>query len=209
MTQLRDALRHCPLIAILRGIQPDEAEPVGEALCEAGFVIVEVPLNSPRPLDSIARLADAFAGRMLVGAGTVMTPDEVRDIAAAGGALVVMPHFDPDVVDAANDAGLFCVPGVMTPSEGFAALRAGADALKIFPAQAIPPAVLAAWRAVLPPATLTLPVGGIDAGNLAAYWQAGARGFGIGSNLYRPGKSVADVAKAAAALVAAARLLVA
>ena len=207
MTELQDALYRCPLIAILRGIRPDEAVPVGKALREAGFAIVEVPLNSPDPFESIARLGDALGDEMLVGAGTVMTAAEAAQVAAAGGRLVVMPHFDADVVRAARAAGLLCVPGVMTPSEGFAALRAGADALKVFPAQAIAPAVLAAWRAVLPPETLTLPVGGIDAGNLAAYWQAGARGFGIGSNLYKPGKSVADVAQAASELVAAAGAL--
>jgi 2-dehydro-3-deoxyphosphogalactonate aldolase len=207
MTDLHDALARCPLIAILRGIRPGEAVAVGTTLHEAGFAIVEVPMNSPEPFDSIGRIADALGDAMLVGAGTVMTAVEVAQVAAAGGRLIVMPHFDADVVRAARAAGLVCVPGVMTPSEGFAALRAGADALKLFPAQVITPPVLAAWRAVLPPGTLTLPVGAIDAGNLAAYWAAGARGFGIGSNLYKPGKPVADVALAAVELVAAARAL--
>lgn len=203
MTALHEALARCPLVAILRGIAPDEAVPVAAALRDAGFAIVEVPLNSPAPFDSIAGIAAALGERMLVGAGTVMTAAEVERIAAAGGRLVVMPHFDAEVVAAAKGRGLDCVPGVATPTEAFAALKAGADALKLFPAQALPPTVLAGWQAVLPPGTLTMPVGGIHAGNLADYWAAGARGFGIGSNLYKPGKSVTDVAATAAALVAA------
>lgn len=207
MSALRDALERCPLVAILRGIAPDEAVPVAEALHGAGFAIVEVPLNSPDPFDSIARIAAALGDEMLVGAGTVMSPADVERIAAAGGRLIVMPHFDADVVTAAKGRGLMAAPGVATPSEAFAALKAGADALKLFPAQSLPPSVLSAWGAVLPSGTLTMPVGGIHAGNLADYWSAGARGFGIGSNLYKPGKSVADVAATAAELVAAASSL--
>ncbi len=207
MSALRDALERCPLVAILRGIAPDEAVPVAEALHGAGFAIVEVPLNSPDPFDSIARIAAALGDEMLVGAGTVMSPADVERIAAAGGRLIVMPHFDADVVTAAKGRGLMAAPGVATPSEAFAALKAGADALKLFPAQSLPPSVLSAWGAVLPQGTLTMPVGGIHAGNLADYWSAGARGFGIGSNLYKPGKSVADVAATAAELVAAASSL--
>ena len=207
MSALRDALERCPLVAILRGIAPDEAVPVAEALHGAGFAIVEVPLNSPDPFDSIARIAAALGDEMLVGAGTVMSPADGERIAAAGGRLIVMPHFDADVVTAAKGRGLMAAPGVATPSEAFAALKAGADALKLFPAQSLPPSVLSAWGAVLPQGTLTMPVGGIHAGNLADYWSAGARGFGIGSNLYKPGKSVADVAATAAELVAAASSL--
>ncbi|MEQ9643496.1 MAG: 2-dehydro-3-deoxy-6-phosphogalactonate aldolase [Alphaproteobacteria bacterium] len=207
MSALREALARCPLVAILRGIAPDEAVPVARALHEAGFAVVEVPLNSPEPFDSIARIVAALGDEMLVGAGTVMTPAEVERIAAAGGRLIVMPHFDTEVVAAAKGRGLACAPGVATPSEAFAALKAGADALKLFPAQALPPSVLSAWGAVLPAGTLTMPVGGVHAGNLAAYWDAGARGFGIGSNLYKPGKSVAEVAATAAELVDAIRSL--
>jgi 2-dehydro-3-deoxyphosphogalactonate aldolase len=200
---LDDALRQCPLIAILRGITPAEAIPVGEALMAAGLRVIEVPLNSPEPCRSIAALAERFAGRAVIGAGTVMTAGDVEAVAAAGGRLIVMPHADLAVVRAAKAAGLWCTPGVATPTEAFAALAAGADALKLFPAEMITPAVVKALRAVLPKSTRVIPVGGISAANIPAYRAAGADAFGIGSTLYSPGKSPSAVARDAAALVSA------
>jgi len=201
--ELRDWLRRCPLIAILRGIRPDAAELVGAALEAAGIAIVEVPLNSPEPLDSIARLARRFGDRLLVGAGTVLRPEQVRDIAAAGGRLIVTPHADPTIVRAAKQCGLLAVPGFFTPAEAFALLAAGADALKLFPAEAASPAVLKSLLAVLPPGTAVLPVGGIGADSMAPWIAAGAAGFGIGSSLYQPGDDAATVGDKARRLVAA------
>ncbi len=200
---MRSWLARCPLVAILRGIRPDEAEAVCAALEAAGIVVVEVPLNSPDPLDSIARLAARFGARMLVGAGTVTTPAQVAEVAAAGGRLIVSPHADVAVVRATRAAGLLACPGFLTPTEAFAVLDAGADAMKLFPAEAASPAVLRALRAVLPPQVPVLPVGGMDAGTIPAWHAAGAAGFGIGSALYRPGDDAATVAAKAAALVAA------
>lgn len=200
---LDGAMRACPLVAILRGITPAEAEAIGAALVAAGFRIIEVPLNSPEPLASIATLARRFGGEALIGAGTVMSAADVDGVRTAGGRLIVMPHADVGVIRAAKAAGLACVPGVATPTEAFAALGAGADALKIFPAEAVPPAVVKAWRAVLPGHVRLLPVGGIGLENMAAYVAAGAAGFGIGSALYKPGKSAADVGRDARALMAA------
>lgn len=199
MSALIPWLERLPLVAILRGIEPAEAVPVGEALVDAGFVIVEVPLNSPAPLDSIARLADAIGDRALVGAGTVLTPEAVDRVAAAGGRLIVMPHADVAVIRAAKAAGLLVVPGFATPTEAFAALDAGADALKLFPAEAAPPPVLKAMLAVLPAGTRVLPVGGIRPETMAGYWQAGAAGFGLGSALYKPGDGAATVHRKALA----------
>lgn len=198
------ALAACPLVAILRGLAPDEAVAVGGALVDAGFTLIEVPLNSPDPLTSIGRLADAFGARAMIGAGTVLTPQDVKAVKAAGGTLIVMPHADIEVVRAAKAEGLTCTPGVATPTEAFAARAAGADALKLFPAEGIPPAIVKAWRAVLTDIAL-LPVGGIDATNMAAYRAAGADGFGIGSALFKPGKGVDAIAADARALVLAAR----
>lgn len=199
-----DALSLCPLVAILRGLDPGEAVDVGAALVDAGFTLIEVPLNSPDPLNSIRRLTDAFGDRALIGAGTVLTPEDVEAVKAAGGTLIVMPHADIAVIRAAKAAGMICTPGVATPTEAFAARAAGADALKLFPAEGIPPAIVKAWRAVLTDVPL-LPVGGIDAANMAAYRAAGASGFGIGSALFKPGKSVAAIAADARALVTSAR----
>jgi 2-dehydro-3-deoxyphosphogalactonate aldolase len=199
MSILQDILAPLPLIAILRGVTPDEAGAIGEALIEAGFVAIEVPLNSPEPLASIRTLADAFGERALIGAGTVRDPADVARIAAAGGRLIVMPHGDPAVIGAARQRGLLCVPGVATPTEAFAALDAGADALKLFPAEALPPAVVKAWRAVLPKHVWLLPVGGIRPDSMTPYLAAGANGFGLGSALYRPGMSPAQIAAAARA----------
>ncbi len=195
-------LKRCPLIAILRGVRPDEAEPIGAALEAAGIAIVEVPLNSPDPIGSIARLAARFGDRMLVGAGTVMTPAQVAEIAAAGGRLIVTPHADAAVVREAKGRGLFACPGFFTPTEAFAMLAAGADALKLFPAEAASPAVLRGIRAVLPPDTRVLPVGGIDASNLRPWLDAGAAGFGIGSAIYRAGDTAEAVGVKAATLLA-------
>jgi 2-dehydro-3-deoxyphosphogalactonate aldolase len=185
-----------PLIAILRGIQPNEALGVGQALADAGWHMIEVPLNSPQPLISIAALAAAFP-HLLIGAGTVLHPDQVRDVHKAGGKLIVSPNFNAEVVRAAVDLGMVCLPGVLTASEAFAALDAGATGLKLFPAEMIPPAAVKALRAVLPASTQLLPVGGIDAANMAAYLTAGASGFGIGSALYKPGRSADDVKRIA------------
>jgi 2-dehydro-3-deoxyphosphogalactonate aldolase len=193
---LHTALAAVPLIAILRGIRPEEAEAIGGALVEAGWRIVEVPLNSPHPLQTISRLAKAFPD-LLVGAGTVLRPEHVHEVHKAGGRLIVAPNFHPEVVGTAVDLGLACAPGVFTPTEAFAALDAGASALKLFPAESISPAAVKAMRAVLPSSALLLPVGGITPGNVATYLAAGANGFGIGSALYKPGKSAADVKQSA------------
>ena len=185
-----------PLVAILRGIRPDEAVAVGGALVDAGWRMLEVPLNSPEPLRSIATLAESCPGA-LVGAGTVLTAAAVRDVHAAGARLVVAPNFDADVVRETVRLGMVALPGVLSASEAFAALAAGAAALKLFPAEMIPPEAVKALRAVLDPATVLLPVGGISLANMAAYRAVGASGFGIGSSLYKPG-SDADAVGATA-----------
>ena len=200
---MKDWLARSPLIAILRGIGPDEVEAVCAALEECGVLAAEIPLNSPEPLRSIERLARAVGERMLIGAGTVMTPAQVRDIAQAGGRIIVTPHAATDVVGAAKSAGLLAAPGFATPTEAFALLAAGADALKLFPADAAGPATLKAIRAVLPPGVLVLPVGGVDASNIAAWVRAGADGFGLGGAIYRPGDTAAEVGRKARALMAA------
>jgi 2-dehydro-3-deoxyphosphogalactonate aldolase len=196
-------LDRLPLVAILRGVTPEEVVGVSDALVEAGFAIVEVPLNSPRPLESIERLRAKFADEILIGAGTVMTPAQVKDVAAAGGRLIVMPHGDAEVVRAVKAAGLACIPGVSTPTEGFAALANGADALKLFPAELLTPAVLKAMRTVFPTATRFFPVGGITPDSMASYVAAGAAGFGLGVALYRRGDDTSRVATNARDFVAA------
>src|SRR5215213_2813148 len=192
-----------PLVAILRGVTPEEVALVADALVEAGFSIIEVPFNSPRPLESIRRIGEQFGNEVLVGAGTVTTPAQVTELAEAGGRLVVMPHGDAEVVRAAKAAGLACIPGVATPTEVFAALAAGADALKLFPAELLTPAVLKAMKSVFPAATRFLPVGGITPDAMASYVAAGAAGFGLGSALYRRGDDAARVATNARDFVAA------
>ena len=205
MLDLRAALTTCPIVAILRGVKPDEVDAIGDALVEAGVTVIEVPLNSPQPFESIKRLAERHGARALVGAGTVLEAADVARVKEAGGQLVVAPNFDADVVRAARAAGLASLPGVMTPSEGFAALKAGADGLKLFPAEIIPPAVFKAWRAVFAPDTLLLAVGGVGVDNVRSYAEAGASGYGIGSALYKPGRPAAEIGKLARALFAAAK----
>jgi len=194
---LADFLVPLPLVAVLRGITPPEVAGVADALSGAGFRILEVTLNSPQPFDSIRDLAARSGDACLVGAGTVIDPADVARVREAGGRLVVMPHADPAVIREAKRQGLVCIPGVATPTEAFAALAAGADALKMFPAEGLAPAVLKAWRAVLPKATLVFAVGGMRPDNLAPWWEAGADGFGTGSNLYRPGATAQAVREAA------------
>lgn len=200
---LKTAMADLPLIAILRGITPDEVEPIGAALVAAGFRIIEVPLNSPDPLRSIEALAKRFGGDAVIGSGTVMTPGDARRTVEVGGRLVVMPHSDAEVIRAAKAAGAWCFPGVATPTEGFAALTAGADGLKLFPGEALPPAVVKAWKAVFAQSVLLMPVGGVTPERIAEYVAAGAGGFGIGSALYKPGVSVAEIEKRAASFAAA------
>jgi 2-dehydro-3-deoxyphosphogalactonate aldolase len=197
------AFASLPLVAILRGLKPEEAEPIGQALYEAGFRLIEVPLNSPRPLDSIACLARTLPADAVVGAGTVLSVEAVREVQGAGGRLIVMPHSDVEVIRAAKAAGAWCVPGASTLTEAFAAIKAGADALKLFPAELITPQVLRAMRAVLPPALRLLPVGGITPTTMEGFRAAGAHGFGLGSALYAPGMSAGEVAQRARAFVEA------
>jgi 2-dehydro-3-deoxyphosphogalactonate aldolase len=199
------AFAKCPLIAILRGVRPDEVEDVGEALVAAGFTLIEVPMNSPDPLDSVARLAKRFAGRAQIGAGTVLRVDQVAAVGAAGGTMIISPNANLGVIAASAAAGLVSLPGIATPSEAFAALDAGATALKLFPAEASTPSVVKAMRAVLPKDVRVLPVGGIAPNNMQPWRDAGAAGFGLGSALYKPGMSAAEVGANARAFVAALR----
>lgn len=201
MNGLDEALDRLPLVAILRGLQPAQAIEVGEALIDAGFRIIEVPLNSPQPLQSIERLATALGDRAIIGAGTVLKSSDISAVAGAGGRLIVMPHADCSLIRQVDHLGLFCVPGVATPTEAFAALAAGADALKMFPAEAMPPAVVKAWRAVIRPPIKLLPVGGITPERMAAYFEAGASGFGLGSALFKPDLSLPTLRANAEAFV--------
>jgi 2-dehydro-3-deoxyphosphogalactonate aldolase len=201
-TLLSQALAQLPLIAILRGLTPAEAPTIGQALVDSGFAIIEVPLNSPDPLASIRALSDIFP-QTLIGAGTVLNTAQVQQVHAAGGRLIVAPNFQPAVVAQALQLGMVVLPGVVTPSEAFAAIEAGAHGLKLFPAELITPTVLKALRAVLPPSMPLLPVGGITPDNMAAYRAAGASGFGLGSALYAPGRTAEQVRRQAAAFVQA------
>ena len=204
---LSDYLEPLPQVAVLRGITPEETPAIAEALCAEGFRILEVPLNSPRPFESIRLLAEHCGDRCLVGAGTVLDSADVVRVRDAGGALIVMPHADVAVVREAKRLAMVCLPGVATATEAFAALAAGADGLKLFPAEAMAPAVLRAWHAVLPKSTLVFAVGGIRADNMGPWWAEGAVGFGTGSNLYKPGAAPNDVRAAAAAYAGAFRAL--
>jgi 2-dehydro-3-deoxyphosphogalactonate aldolase len=207
MSALLDTLAHMPLLAILRGLAPDEAPAVGDRLIAAGFGVLEVPLNRPDAEASLRALVHHAGDRALIGAGTALSPEQVRRVAAAGGRFVVMPHGDPRVLDACHASGLPCIPGVATPTEAFAALDAGAAALKLFPAQSLPPDVVAAWSAVLPAETWLIMVGGITPASMARYRRAGARGFGIGSVIYRAGMPLDAIEHAAREFVEAARAL--
>jgi len=203
MPSFRDAFSKCPLVAILRGVEPLAAVEIGRVLIDAGFCILEVPMNSPQPLNSIALLSKAFAGKALVGAGTVTAPDQVLKVGEVGGRWIVRPHADAWVVRATKAGGLYALPGFATPTEAFAMIAAGADALKLFPAEANPPKVLKAMRAVLPKEMPILPVGSITPDNMGEYWAAGASGFGLGSALYKPGAQPAQVAENARAFMSA------
>ena len=205
LDQLRTYLDQCPLIAIIRGVAPGDAEAIGDAIFDAGIRIIEVPLNSPDPLKSIEILAAKFGDRALVGAGTVFTPANVEDVKAAGGRLIVSPHVNAAVIRAAAAANLVSCPGYFTPTEAFAALDVGATALKLFPAEGASPAVLKAQLAVIPKQVPIFVVGGIGPDNMRPWLDAGASGFGLGSGLYKPGQSAAETAEKARAYVAGLR----
>jgi 2-dehydro-3-deoxyphosphogalactonate aldolase len=196
-------LERCPLVAILRGVQPVEVESICSALERAGVSIVEVPFNSPSPLESIAILSRTFGNRMLIGAGTLTAVSQVDRVAAAGGKLIVTPHADTAIVRAAKQAGLLVFPGFFNPTEAFALLEAGADAIKLFPAEVLGPPMLKALRAVLPKSTIVIPVGGVDANQVAPWLSAGAQGLGVGSSIYKPGDDARAVEVKARSLVAA------
>jgi len=195
----------CPLVAIIRGVTPDEAEAIGEAIYEGGIRIIEVPLNSPEPLKSIERLAKRMGDRALVGAGTVLDTRQAADVKAAGGQLIVSPNTNTDVIAASAQAGLVSCPGFFTPSEAFAAIAAGAHALKLFPAEAATPAFVKAQRAVLPKELPILIVGGVKPELMGAWLEAGANGFGLGSGVFKPGNSAAEVLENSRSYVSALR----
>lgn len=197
------AFARCPLIAILRGVAPHEVEGIGDALVDAGFTLIEVPMNSPDPLDSIARLARRFEGRAVIGAGTVLTEGQVEQVRAVGGTMIISPNANTRVIAASAEAGMVSLPGVVTPTEAFAAIEAGATALKLFPAEGSSPAILKAMRAVLPRDMRLLPVGGIAPDTMGPWREAGAAGFGLGSALYKPGLTAAEVGTRARAFVSA------
>lgn len=201
--RFEDAAEACGLIAILRGIAPEEAADVGEALYGAGIRIVEVPLNSPDPFRSIAELAARFRGRMAVGAGTVLDTAGVDGVKSAGGQICVAPDCNPEVISHAVAQGLVPVPGVFTPTEAFTAIRAGASHLKLFPAEAAVPAAVKAWKAVLPRHVRVYAVGGVTPANMRAWADSGCAGFGIGSNIYKPGMNADDVTQAVRRFVTA------
>ncbi|MDB5708540.1 MAG: 2-dehydro-3-deoxy-6-phosphogalactonate aldolase [Sphingomonas bacterium] len=200
---LAEATRRCPLIAILRGVRPDEVVAIATRLVDAGFAIIEVPLNSPDPFASIVALAEHFGDRALIGAGTVLTAAQAEAAAQAGARLLLAPNFDPAMVARAKALGVAVMPGIATASEAFAALAAGADALKLFPARELGAGTVAAWLAVLPAGTEIYAVGGVDESGFAPFVKAGVAGFGLGSSLYRPGDDAAKVATRGARAVAA------
>ncbi|WP_105384013.1 2-dehydro-3-deoxy-6-phosphogalactonate aldolase [Neorhizobium alkalisoli] len=200
-----EALKACNLVAILRGITPGEVEAVGETLIAAGWRIIEVPLNSPEPLKSIEKLVKRFGEQAIIGAGTVLTPSQVADVAATGSRVIISPNANPEVIRATRAAGMVSLPGVATPTEAFAAIEAGATGVKAFPAESIPPLIIKAWKAVLPKEIPVLAVGGVTPENMTAYSQAGAAGFGIGSSLYKPGTDLATIAERAKKFIEAMR----
>lgn len=191
---LQEVLKEMPLIAILRHIKPSEVTAIGDVLYAAGFRCLEVPLNSPDPFDSIARLAAEFGKKALVGAGTVIQVGDVAKVAEADGKVIITPHTDPKIIHEAKRLGLCCIPGVSTPTEAYTAIHAGADALKIFPAVATPPSVVKAIKAILPPNMVLIPTGGVSPDMMADYMAAGADGFGLGGALYSPGDTPTQVA---------------
>jgi 2-dehydro-3-deoxyphosphogalactonate aldolase len=201
MSLIRDALKKMPMVAILRGITPGEISWAFDVLSEAGFRLIEIPLNSPDPLESIGLLQKRAGADFLIGAGTVLSVKQVDQLHAIGAGLIVAPNCDPAVIRAAKSKGMAVLPGAATPSEAFAALQAGADGLKMFPGELLPPVAVKAWRAVMPPETLLLPVGGVTPDNMAAYFAASADGFGIGSALYKPGIDAAELKRRAIAFV--------
>ncbi|TRD22651.1 2-dehydro-3-deoxy-6-phosphogalactonate aldolase [Palleronia caenipelagi] len=203
MTDLSTAMAANPLIAILRGLVPDNAEAVSDVLVEAGFRIIEVPLNSPDPCASIARIAKRHGETAVVGAGTVLTVADVEVVAEAGGRIIVCPNMNPEVGRAAVERGLYWCPGAITPSEAFAALEIGAAVLKIFPAELVPPAAIKAMRAVLPPETVIAAVGGITPETMDQWTEVGVNGFGLGSALFKPSYTLEEIAERAAAFVSA------
>jgi 2-dehydro-3-deoxyphosphogalactonate aldolase len=206
MSALEDFTRHfasCPLVAIIRGVTPAEVEGIGDALFQAGIRIIEVPLNSPDPFQSIRLLADRFGDRAMIGAGTVLLPEQVGQVRAVGGRLIVSPSTYPGVIEATVAAAMVSSPGFFTPSEAFEALRAGAHALKLFPAEAASPAMVRSQRAVLPKDVPLLVVGGVAPDAMRPWLDAGADGFGLGSGVYRPGQSPDQVAEQARAYVSA------
>jgi len=200
MAKFKEALQSFPCVAILRGLEPTNALEIGQALLDAGFVLIEVPLNSPEPLRSIEILSDAFGGQALIGAGTVLNAGAVKNVHDAGGRFIVAPNFNAAVVAQTKSLGAISVPGVQTPSEAFAAIDSGADALKIFPGEAVTPNVFKAMKAVLPPAMPTLICGGINSGNMESYLNVGATGFGVGSSLFKASDDAVSVSKKAFAL---------
>lgn len=203
MMRFEDAAKACGIVAILRGVTPEEVAGIGDALHDAGIRVVEVPLNSPEPFRSIATLAARFQNRMVVGAGTVLDVDSVDQLKSAGGQISVSPDCNPQVIARAVENGMVPLPGVFTPTEAFTAVRAGARHLKLFPAEAASSKTVKAWKAVLPRDVNVYAVGGVTPANMKDWADAGCSGFGIGSNIYKPGMSAEDVAKAARAFVAA------
>lgn len=200
-----EAMTRCPLVAILRGVRPDEIIDITDGLVEAGFTMIEVPLNSPEPLDSIGLIARRYDRHVLVGAGTMLSVEDVTNVTERGGRLMVSPNSNPAVISAAVAAGMAALPGYFTPTEAFAALEAGAHGLKLFPAEGASPAVLKAQRAVLPKSVPVLAVGGVTVENLGEWMAAGAAGAGLGGSLYRPGDQAQTVKARAEAFVAALR----
>ncbi|MEQ8331894.1 2-dehydro-3-deoxy-6-phosphogalactonate aldolase [Nisaea sp.] len=203
MISIEEALSVCPIVAILRGLEPERAEEIGQALFDAGIRVIEVPLNSPLPFESIACLARHFGSRAVIGAGTVLTDEDVRAVAAAGGRLVVSPNTDARVIDETKSRGLISMPGFFTPTEAFQALAAGADYLKLFPGDAIQPKIVGALRAVLPPDRGIVVTGGVGLENIAALFAAGARAVAVGSSIFKQGKPVDLIKADASALIAA------